>query len=260
MSPSETYRLAVLKNPEGVLLSDVFSIVGGRKRPIVFRKVGEEIDLTTVDVKSFVSSARSGILAGMERSGSVIKVQQETSVKKTEELNAEWASQAQLGAHAKGVTSRAIVVVLEPGLQVAVGGGAMQPAGGSGNAAVAIENGVYAPKGEDVPQEIFAGVAASDGDPSAELQVVSLVDDGIGAIKATTGVSLDDVDGSKKTPSTPPTEPEAPSSWKDNKTLAEQERFIEDSQDREFLQSILDDPKESKKLKNVAKRILATLN
>ncbi len=252
MSPSETYMVTKINNPEGMLISDVFYIEGTRKKPIVFRKVGETIDLSRVDVRSFVSSARVGILRSLEKSGTVVKMQQETAVRRTEELNKEWAAQMAQTAHVRGNSTQAQIVMLEPGLQVAVGGGSISHSG-----ATLLEAGVYGPPDAEVAQEIFAGVSSKSAEAEVEVPVVVEIDDGIGALKATTGVSLDDIDNGHK----PTAVPMAPAvvSWKDNKTIAEQEEFISLSKDKKFLQGILDDPKESKKMKNLAKKTLAAL-
>ena len=255
MSPSETYVLVTLKNPDGILLSDIFYIEGGRRRPVIFKKVGETIDLSKIDVKSFVTSAKTGILAQMEKSGSLMRVQQETSVRRADELNSEWERQSRVYKPVMGNSSTAQVILLEPGLQVAVGGGHVSHVRSS-----ELEPGVYGPPSGPEPQAIFAG-ASSSSHPEELAVEVPVVDDGIGAVRATTGVSLYDADNAPRQAAVRPQVADIPAevSWKDNLTLADQEDFIRASTDKKFLQSILDDAKESKKMKNLAKKTLAAL-
>ncbi len=252
MSPSETYQMVKLKSPEGVVLSDVFMIDNGKRRPVLFKKNGEVIDLEKVEVKSFVASALSGGLKRMTEQGTVVKIQQETSVRRSEELATEWARQTESPKHAKGNSSQAAVVQLEPGVYVAVGGGQL---GIPAPAPSAIEAGVYAPPAP-AASTIFAGVAAGGG-KEFELPAVTVVDDGIGAVPATTGAGLADVSAVHGSPEvTADTEEKT---WSTGLTLVEQEAFVSASKDKAFLNTLLTDDATSKKLKNLAKKALDLL-
>jgi hypothetical protein len=230
MPQAETFLVRAQTGPEGVVIGDVVlkTADGGILPAIV--KTGYTFNLEQVDLASFAQSARRGMLAAMEESGSVVRVMAEVREKTYDALQAELAKFPKLRkdgpyAHATQVVS------IEPGMMVAVGGAPqamaqqMLPVAGA-QQPVAEANQVAQPSSFADPM-LQAGAQNHAPTPAA-------------------GATEDDANN-------------AVTSWKDGKTLPEQEDFIKASTDKVFLQSIIDDKNEPKKMQRLAKARLAEL-
>lgn len=248
MSPAQSYQLQILRNPSGVALGDVSYLDNGRRRPVVFTKVGDVIDLNRVDLDQFVASLRSGSIADMVRSQALRAVPQDLSEQRMDLLAAALAKNTGLGVKGpKTVGVTAQVVMLEPGLQVAIGEGTLTPQ-----------------TGPSMFQPEPGLMVASPGIPEAPAPE-PLVDSqpaGVQTSPQTTGGATQE-----QAEAPAPAAPEAPTAfsgpvadWKAGKNLKQQEDYIKASTDVEFLTKFMDDPTEdSARLKNMAKKRLAEL-
>ncbi len=126
MRPIETYQLIDLKGKPFLSLPDCGYIdESGRHKGMHFRKLGDILDVSHVDVLQFAHSAVKGWLADFEGKGYIKRITQEVSESKHDELtNALAAVQDDPdGKNRRGAVGNTIL--LEPGMQVAVGNGPM---------------------------------------------------------------------------------------------------------------------------------------
>jgi hypothetical protein len=260
MSPAESVKLVILRNVSGgLMVSDVVKFDDrGRRRPVVFTKVGQVLDLNTVDLEQYAVSITRGVFKDLLRLGVVVGIQQELSEKKTDEYNTAMAkAAAPTTAYRKVASDSGQVVQLEPGLMVAVGDGTMSPQSGVTSMApvAALEPGMAVATGQGPATTITADTKKIE-DPQG----------GVGeqAPAAQAGVTLTDLEPGEPMVGAPDVElgplSEPVADWKKDLTLSQQEDFINSSKDKKFLQSLIDDPtEESSRLKNLAKKRLAAL-
>ena len=191
---------------------------------------GETLDLSKMDLASVAQSARRGMLAGMVESGSVVKVLAEVSEKVFDTLQAElekWPVQRKDGRYAHATE----VVSIEPGLMVAVGGA-----------------------GTQTGQQMLPVAGAQDKPPVPDANQVSQTSD-FGMPQA----GAQDHNPAPQAGAGEGEAQETPVSWKDGKTLPEQEAFIKVSTDKVFLTAVMTDKNETKKMQRLAKSRLAEL-
>jgi len=227
MPQAESFVVRAELPAGGVLVSDFgFRNADGSPAPALLR-TGETIDLERVDPDGFTRSANMGILASMLEGGSLVKVMAEVSEKTFDALREAGLRhpKPKPGGRYPHATE---VVTLEPGMQVAVGGAprptAPQPA---------------APPAVELPKTVSTAAEVSSPEPGLQVGTSA-------AEAAPAQVVLETEDGE-------------PLSWKAGKTLAEQERFITESEDLVFLKQVAEDAKESKKLRRLAKTRLKAL-
>ena len=249
MSPSETYQLLILRNPTGFAMGDVSYVADkGRRKPIVFKKVGECIDLERIDLVQFVRSVRVGDISNMVKGGALKAVAVNVSEQRSEDLHNAFANFDATAPRRSPAASPGHIVLLEPGLQVAVGSGPM------GNAPMT-------PTGTNqVEAGLHVGVSGGDA-----VEVVVAHGEEVPLAPASLEAAMV---GEQDTPETlgAGTEvvaeavlPEV-ASWKEGKNLKQQEEYIKASADIEFLQAFIDDvAEESERLKNVAKKRVVAL-
>ena len=255
MSPATSFKLAILRNPQGVSITDVSHVEpGGKRRPVVFRKVGDVIDLKTVDVKQFVRSVHVGVIKDMVKSGSLVPTPQELGERLMDELAAEAAKYAPTGRPTT-VGAAAQITMLEPGVQVATGDGTFSeslPSLPNAAPTVMLEPGMMVADGSGLPETVVPAPKDLTDPSMAGLQPQT---------QGQAGVTLDTLD---QAPTAAPVEvPPAETvveTWKTGKNLKQQEEYLVASTDKELLQGVIDDPAEdSARLKNVAKKRLAEL-
>ena len=126
MRPIETYQLIDLKGKPFLSLPDCGYIdESGRHKGMHFRKIGDTLDVSHVDVQQFAQSAVKGWLANFEGKGYIKRITQEVSEAKHDELtNALAVVQDDPDVQSKR-SSLGNTILLEPGMQVAVGSGPM---------------------------------------------------------------------------------------------------------------------------------------
>jgi len=233
MSIATTFRLEVPK----ILPFPVsyYPSTTGPNQPITLMKVGEMVDLERVDVKSFVKAMFDPAVTRLVEKGTLAKVQVDVSEKRGDMIRAEIEA-LRLILEKKGLSSanrpyggQVAVISIEPGLQVAVGGGAVQLAPPVSDPIPPVGAQEHQMTGEAalaVPVIVVPEV------PAAAPQVEPVVEEAV---------------------------PEVVVSWKDNLTLDQQKKIVTTSEDQAFLQAVLDDSNEPKQLKKLAKVRLTEL-
>lgn len=244
MGPADTYQLTRLNN-EGFSVDDVHYVDSEGKRSVLyFNKVGQVIDLALVDVKRFVTSAVRGTLKELVDTGALRTVQADISEKRHDELTAAYEEIKPYNFR-QGFNVQARSIELEPGMGVAVGGENRAPH----NMSQTIEPGAVAPANQ-VQDKVAPGVPledvpAQDGETGIKEPAPAENNE------ATGGADLDAVDKKDEGPQI--------ADWKASKNQKQIENYVKKSKDKEFLQSLIDDDKETAKLKTLAKRTLAKL-
>ncbi len=223
MPQAETFLMKVATPPGGVMVSDFSYIIDGQMRPVLL-KTNAQVDLEHVEMEKYARSAAQGALASMEKGGSVVRVVTELS----EKVYDSWRNAMEKFkaprrespyAHATQVVS------IEPGLQVAVGGA---PA----------------------PTQVLPTVPPPGTEP-----------DTTGATPTPAMQAVAPEPGAQAGPQENTSVPAGTEvkSWKDGLTLTEQEKFIKESEDVEFLKRVSTDKEETKKMQRLAKARLAEL-
>lgn len=261
MAPAESFKLAILRNPSGIAISDVSYVeASGRRRPVFLGKVGDVIDLGLIDIGQYIRSMKQGVIRDLARSGVLVPVQQELPEKRMDLLNAALAvANAPKPQQLVNVGTPGHVMMLEPGLQVAIGDGTLQPQGPMSQAPVTVlEPGMAIadnPHGTPDPAPAMAQAAEALEAGAAPLAI------------SQQGVTLDSMEQAQAADAAKAAEQQAKTvtsepvtDWKAGKNLKDQEDFLLASTDVKFLQALIDDPnEESARLKNVAKKRLADL-
>lgn len=202
----------------------------GKPEPVVFKNVGQLLDLTRVDIPSYVAALQKPEVKSLTENGTFMLVQAEVSEKIEQTLRNEQAKSqtVDLGNSRTGHGHETAVVVLEPGLHVAVGAGGFPQSPRPLGTDEGFQVGANATKPTAV--EIEPGLAVA---PAVEKPAPAPVE------KAVIQTELP--------------------AWKQGLTFDQQQEHIRKSKDTEFLQSVINDSTESLKLKRIAKETLAKL-
>lgn len=228
MPQAESYAVIGQLPVTGVVVGDFNYIIDGRIRPVIL-KTGDVINLEQVDIDGFARSSQIGILSGMEVGGTLKRVLVDVSEKTYDALR--MALEKYPRPEAPGRYPHATEVVsIEPGVQVAISG-----------------------KGPQMSDNQQVENASTPVEPPQNVQTAAVVDRPEPGLQ----VGQTPVDDSLPTPMEEVQE-EKPS-WKDGKTLAEQEQFLKENTDVEFLTQVAGDSEESKRLRRLAQNRLKEL-
>lgn len=200
-----------------------------KPEPVVFKDAGQILDLTRVDIPSFVEGLKNTEIQSLLRSGTLMLIQVDVPEKIEQAIRNEQAKTTLVDV----TTPRAnhghetAVVALEPGMYVAVGaGGNPQPT-------------------QPVVNEVIRAGANANVSTAVEVEPGLVVAPPVEKVTAKPAPKIEI--------------PEA-ASWKDGLSFDKQVAYIRSSKDKNFLQSVIDDTTESLKLKRIAKETLANLN
>jgi len=233
MRPAYTHALVVpLKNPYGLSINDVRTLVNGRNRAASFIEVGDTIDLTQVDLVSYVRSSLTGNLLDLERSGTVRRVMQEVPEKLFDALANEIHRQQLAHPIPEDRVIPGKIIHLEPGVQVAIGTGDLAPRPNPG---------------ESVGQQIEVGMT---GPPSSAPQPESTPAD-------TTSKIVPKKEKAQAPVTAPATATEK--TWKSGKSFKDQESLVKNSSDPRFLNQVIADPGEKRRIILTAKKRLKSI-
>lgn len=127
MPKANTYRAERLIGPYGFSLTDVYVVEGNNRKPVLFKKIGDSIDLKKVGIKAMVKSALNGQINRLLVSGVLSTMQQEVSVEKENEIQSALADFGLGNYNDSPMKSPVKYVSLEPGVMVAVSHVTEQP-------------------------------------------------------------------------------------------------------------------------------------
>lgn len=232
MPQATSYQLAKPLSPQGTVIGDV-SYLTPRRMPVVLKAVGDIVDLARVDAKMFVHSSLNGALRNLTVSGVLATVLVDVPEDVEKNLNL-LINELLAGKDVHGAQGVMSVKMLEPGVQVMVGNAPeatdrpkparVQPSPAPVETAVELEPGVMAPGGMTPQQEEAAAEAAGEQTTSpAEAPAAGVPD------------------------------------WKDGLPLGQQKKKITTSQDRTFLEAVMNNPEEPATLRNIAKNRIKEL-
>jgi len=120
MPKANTYRVERMLGPYGFSVTDVQVIEGNRKRPAVFQKIGDFIDLNKVDVRTLVRSAMVGQIRNLVVGGALSTMPQEVSEVREQEIQAAIAEFGVPSYVDHPMATSVKYVQLEPGVTIAV--------------------------------------------------------------------------------------------------------------------------------------------
>lgn len=200
----------------------------GKPTPIVFDQLNQIVDLNRVEIPAFVQALRNAEVQRLIASGTFVLVRVDVSEAIEQALRTEEAKYTTVTTHTTGGNhaSETIVHVLEPGVQVAMGAGWLPP------------NPVAT-----APETFSVGAGVINKPTTTELEP---------------GVAVGVAQSAKPEVASKLDEAPVPA-WKDGLNFDKQLAYVKKSVDAVFLQSVIDDPTESLKIKRAAKETLAKL-
>ncbi len=120
MPKANSYRAERMLGPYGFSITDCLTVDGNRKKPVTFSKIGDQIDLNHVDIKSMVKSAVSGQINRLLVGGALSTVQQEVSEDREREIQMALSEFGLSNYNDHPMAAPVKYVTLEPGVMVAV--------------------------------------------------------------------------------------------------------------------------------------------
>lgn len=231
MPKANTYRAERLLGPYGFSLTDVYVVDGNNRRPVVFKKVGDSIDLTKVGIKAMVKSALNGQINKLLVSGVLSTMSQEVSQQIDNEIQATLADFGMKNFNESPMAAPVKYLSLEPGVMIAVS----QVPDPSSIAGVEVIK--PQPVVEEMTAQLEPGLVAPTG--AAGRQNV----EALGAPEPEP-TKTKSKKGSKKQVEAKATSPEDVKNpfaeWKFNLDFQAQKRAIVDSTDKKFLAWVAD--------------------
>lgn len=230
MPKANTYRVERLLGPYGFSIPDVYVVEGNNRRPVVFKKIGDSIDLNKVGISAMVRSALGGQINRLLVSGVLSTMFQEVSQEKFNELQTVLADLGMKNLNDSPMAAPVKYVSLEPGVMVAVSQ-VPDPASIAG-----IEIIQPQPVVEELTAQLEPGLVAPTGAAGRQnVQALDAPASEPAKAKGTKKSSKKQAEASAPAPAT--AEVKNPfAEWKFNLDFQAQKRAIVDSTDKAFLQ------------------------
>jgi hypothetical protein len=247
-----SYSLASTPSPSGLAITDAFCFEGNRRRPITFKQVGQVLDLNTVEASSFARSSMKGLIRNLFVAGTLAAVQVEVTEETKRNILVELGKLGMAQDQSSvAVADNTKVVSLEEGLMVAVSNLPDPPKHGSPEARAQEQIDLLeAAKPRSLAQmEDMSGRDLSTPAPMDSISLEGAEEETVAAVA--TEAAAKGEDGEEITAGNPF------ASWKAGKDFATQKAEILASEDREFLQYVIDN--ESKQFAKLAKTRLSEM-